>query len=258
MGTSGAFTGSASPEAKDLRDSIADWLSDQTGSPDPADQGSPAGMPSSTIGSGIGLWGRGSGGGGGGGASTGGGGSGGGGRSYGGVGRTVGRVSGPAGRAGSIARAYVAGDRGALEAAGLSYDELSRLGDPLEVGQRIADAAFDTLPDGSMADHEARLIVGDLIGWVLEASAGQEPSPEAVVRHTIELMVNRAILTEVGDSIRQEPDRAKREATTQDIRNSAKVWAARADLSATGATPAEISAAIEGGVAELVQIWESE
>jgi len=77
------------------------------------------------------LWNRGSGGGGGGGGASGSGGSGGGGagRSSGGPRGTVGRVAGPVGRASSIASAYAAGNRQAVEAAGLNYDELRALND---------------------------------------------------------------------------------------------------------------------------------
>lgn len=145
MGTSGAFGGSGGKDAKDLRDNIADWLTDAP-APAPAGDGDAASddgagalgvpglpglptpnidlLPTIRI-----LTGRGGGsdgpGGGGGGAS----GGAGGGRSSGGARRSVGATSRAAGRAGALARAYASGDRVSLERAGLNYDDLLSLGD---------------------------------------------------------------------------------------------------------------------------------
>jgi hypothetical protein len=269
MGTSGAFKGSGGKDAGDLRDAIAGWLGDDAGSDSPAptspatdsssaNDGSPSNpLSPSSIAPVIGMWktgSRGSGGGGGGGA---GGGSGvsGGGRSSGGVRRTVARVSGPAGRASSLARAYSTGNREALEAAGLNYDALRALNDPLEVGQRIAEVAFDTQADSTLEDSEARMIVAELISWILESPTDQPPAPDAIVRHSIELMIAQSALLEVGDTIRQEKNQAKRHEAEAEVRRAAQVLAAQVTLSGTGATSAEISTAIENGVAQLKEIY---
>lgn len=275
MGTSGAFKGSGGKDAGDLRDAIAGWLGDEGGSDSPtptspaadpasANDGSPANpLSPSSIAPVIGMWktgSRGSGGGGGGGAGgggTAGGGSGGSssGRSSGGVRRTVARVSGPAGRGSSLARAYSTGNREALEAAGLNYDALRALNDPLEVGQRIAEVAFDTKADSTLEDSEARMIVAELISWIIEAPSDQPPAPDEIVRHSIELMIAQSALLEVGDTIRQEKNPTKRHEAEAEVRRAAQVLAGQVTLSGTGATSAEISTAIENGVAQLKEIY---
>lgn len=266
MGTSGAFKGSGGKDAGSLRDAIAGWLGDDAGadpanSNDPsADGGSTNPLSPSVISSVIGMWksgSRGSGGGGGGeGGAAGGGSAGsGGGRSSGGVRRSVARVSGPAGRAGSLARAYSTGNREALESVGLNYDVLRALNDPLEIGQRIAEVAFDTQADSTLEDSEARMIVAELVSWILEAPDDRPPAPDEIVRHSIELMIAQSALLEVGDTIRQEKNQAKRHEAEAEIRRGAKVLASQVTLGETGATSGEITKAIENGVAQLKEIY---
>lgn len=267
MGTSGAFKGSGGKDAGDLRNAIAGWLGDDAGSDSPnsndpsADGGSTNPLSPSAISSVIGMWksgsrGSGSGGGGGGGGAAGGGSAGsGGGRSSGGVRRSVARVSGPAGRASSLARAYSTGNREALESAGLNYDVLRALNDPLEIGQRIAEVAFETQADSTLEDSEARMIVAELVSWILEAPDDRPPAPDEIVRHSIELMIAQSALLEVGDTIRQEKNQAKRHEAEAEIRRGAQVLASQVTLGGTGTTSAEITAAIEGGVAQLKEIY---
>lgn len=272
MGTSGAFGGSGGKDAKDLRDNIADWLTD---TPTPA---APAGEGDAAPGDGAGapgipgapgaprpnidllpairiLTSRGGGsdapGGGGGGAS------GGtvGGRSSGGARRSVGSASRAAGRAGALARAYASGDRASLERAGLNYDDLLSLGDMVAVGTRIVEAAFDAQADSTVADDESRETVAEIVEWILEAPTGQTPSPDDIVRRSIELIIANVTLTEVGDRIRAESSRDKRQAAEQDIRDAAEIYASQATLANTGASEREIATAIEGGIKELGQIF---
>ena len=264
MGTSASFTGSGGKDAKSLRDSISDWLGDSPSpeaSPSDATTGTPgpiAVTPSfdpSKLAPMLRLWNRGGAGGGGGGGGAGGGESGDSGRSSGGPRRTVARLSGPAGRASSIASAYSAGNREAVEAAGLDYDELRALADPLEIGQRIAAVAFETQPDGTIEDAEARLIVAELVGWIMEAPPESAPQPDDIVRRTIELMIVNGTLSEVGATIRKEKDKAKRIGLEGEIRAGAEVLASKVTLNGTGASAAAISQAIERGVAQLIAIY---
>lgn len=274
MGTSGAFKGSGGADAGNLRDSISSWLDDapaavgsqepNQANPDvqsPGEQGNvhpaPAGLDPASLAPMIRLWRRGGGGDGPGGGGGGGGGAGTkGGRSSGGPKRTVGRVAGPAGRASSIARAYAAGDRATLESSGLNYDELRALNDPLEVGKRIADAAFETQPDGSIEDSEARIIVSELVAWMMDVPEDSPRQPDEIVRHTIEQMIIQGTINEVGSTIRRENDRAKRRAVEAEIRSAAAVMASQATLNASGASAAEISAAIESNVTLLSSFYE--
>ena len=259
MGTSGAFKGSGGKDASDLRDSIADWLGDAaTPAPAPApDGGVPVPgvdlRPAIRILSGGGRGGDGPGGGGGG--ARGGGGTGGTGRSGGGARRSVGTTSRAAGRAGALARAYASGDRAVLQNAGLNYDELRALGDVVSIGTKIVEAAFDSRADSSLADDESREVVAEIVEWILDAPAGQTPSPDDIVRRSIELIIADATLTEVGDTIRSEPSQEKRKEAEQEIRDAAEIYASQVTLASTGPSEQEIAAAIAGGIDELGRIF---
>ncbi|QYF96834.1 hypothetical protein [Microbacterium sp. PAMC21962] len=146
------------------------------------------------------------------------------------------------------------GERAPLEAAGLDLDELRALDDPLEVRRRIVEAAFESEPDSTIADGEARLIVADLVTWTLETPR----DPAQIVRHTVELMIARSILTEVGDRIRQEPRAALRRSAEDEIRLAAKAWAMRFDVAAVTLDGPSISAAVQTGVTDLLAIYGDE
>lgn len=271
MGTSGAFKGSGGADAGSLRDSISGWLDDgpagsnaadgdaaDSESADPRHRAPLPGLDPASLAPVIRLWRRGGGGDGPGGAAGGGGSGRSSGRSSGGPRRSVGRVAGPAGRASAMARAYVAGDRVGLERSGLSYDELRALNDPLEIGKRITDAAFDTQPDGSIEDSEARIIVSDLVAWMMTAPEGNPRHPDEIVRHTIELMIFQGTVNEVGSMIRAEKDRNKRRAIEAEIKSAAAVMASQVPLGDLGTTPAEISQAIETNVTLLSSFYGDE
>ncbi|MBF6513003.1 hypothetical protein IU421_01755 [Nocardia cyriacigeorgica] len=256
MGTSGSFGGSGGKDAKDLRDSIADWLDDDT-STDQAAAGQP-GDPRKIdlLRPMIRILANSRGGGGGGGVGSTGGSSGGGGVRSGGVTRSVQRTSRVAGRAGSLASAYATGDRATLAAAGLNYDELAALGDPLEVGSRIAKTALDSQSDGTFESGEERVIVAELIAWIIDSPAGDVPAPEDIARKSIELIIAECTLSEVSDALRSgDMSAAERRQAEQEIRDSAGVLATKATLSATGATEAEITKAIREGIDRLAQIY---
>lgn len=266
MGTSGAFGGSGGKDAKDLRDNIADWLTDAKVPTPVADGGATSGgnvapdvavptvdlRPTIRIltaggGSGEGLGGGGSS------ASSGGGGTGG--RSNGGARRSVGSTSRAAGRAGALARAYASGDRAALERAGLNYDVLLSLGDMVAVGTHIVEAAFESQADSTLADDESRETVAEIVEWILEAPADQIPTPDDIVRRSIELIITNATLTEVGDRVRAESSREKRRAAEQEIRDAAEVYASQVTLTVTGASGQELAHAIQSGIQELGRIF---
>lgn len=273
MGTSGAFGGSGGKDARDLRHAIVDWLDDAPlGSPTPQGDQTPGGPPEQTgdqprrqdprpgidIGPAIRVLLRGRGGGrsdgpGGGGGGVRGGGSG---RSQGGASRSVGGISKAAGRAGRLALAYSAGDRAPLEGAGLNYEALLALGDPIAVGIKIVEAAFEAQPDSTIEDAEARDIVAAVVEWILESPADQAPTPDEVVRKTIETMIAEVTLTEVGDKIRSTGAtyEARRSAETM-VRDVAEEYARQVTLSSTGASEQEIAAAIENGIRELGRIF---
>lgn len=264
MGTSGAFGGSGGKDAKDLRDNIADWLTDAPAAPAEDGEAAPHGdgvpgdpLPNVDLSPTIRiLTARGGGdspGGGGGGVSSGAAGAGG--RSSGGARRSVRSTSRAAGRAGALARAYASGDRASLARAGLNYDELLSLGDMVAVGTRIVEAAFESQADSTLSDDESRETVAEIVEWILEAPANQIPTPDDIVRRSIELIITNVTLTEVGDRIRAESSREKRRAAEQEIKDAAEVYASQVTLAGTGASEQEIAAAIEGGISELGQIF---
>lgn len=268
MGTSGSFGGSGGRDAADLRDAIADWI-DGGDAADESTDGTPRQdverpdlfgpnridlTPALRVllHSRSGSGGADGPGGGGGGAARGGSG----GRSSGGVNRSVGRVSRAAGRAGRLAVAYAAGDRTTLAGAGLNYDELRALGDPVSVGIKIVEAAFETQADSTIDDSEARDIVAGVVEWILEQPDGQPPSPEDVVRKSIEITIAEVTLTEVAAHINESgatPERRRQ--TEQAIRDLAAEMASQANLTPAGATEREMASAIANGVRDLGTIY---
>lgn len=275
MGTSGAFGGSGGKDAKNLRESIADWLTDKPAS-GPA-QVAPlegeglrtetSGIPAPGVGlpqlgaidlrSVIRFLNRGRDGG----DGPSGGGAGGdvatrsGGRSSGGARRSLGATSKAAGRAGAIAYAYMAGDSAFLQFLGLNYHDLLGLSDMVAVGTKIVQAAFNAPANGTIEDDESRGIVAEIVGWILESPEEQTPTPDDIVRRSIEVIIAEVTLTEVGDRIRSEPSREKRRAIEQEIRDAAEVYASQVTLTNTGASEQEMAKAIEGGIRELGRIF---
>lgn len=276
MGTSGSFGGSGGKDARDLRDNIAKWL-DEPGEPGPANgqgTGVPSGddRPSDSSPSRppdqrprvdlspalrVLLRPRGRGGadgpgGGGGGARSGGAGS----RTFGGASRSVGRVSKAAGRAGHLALAYSSGNREALREAGLNYDELRSLGDPVAIGIKIVEAAFESQSDSTVTDAEERDIVAGVVEWILEQPGERPPTPEEVVRKSIETTIAETALTEVSATVYAKAASAeKRRSLERQIRDVAAEYAAQATLTPTGATEREMSRAIEAGIRDIGRIF---
>ncbi|WP_434969649.1 hypothetical protein [Microbacterium sp. bgisy207] len=276
MGTSGSFGGSGGKDAGDLRDNIAAWL-DAAGGPgaadgadtsgadgadhasDPPRPGTPA-QPRVDLGPALrvllnsrGRGGRsdGPGGGGGGGAR-----GGGGGRSSGGATRSVGRVSRAAGRAGRLALAYSSGNREALREAGLNYDELQSLGNPVAIGLKIIEATFESQADSTVADAEERDIVATVVEWILEQPADHPPTPEDVVRKSIETTIAETALTEVSATIyAKDASFEKRRSLERQIRDVAAEYAAQATLNPAGATEQQMAQAIQNGIRDIGQIF---
>lgn len=271
MGTSGSFGGSGGKDARDLRDNIAEWL-DGSGLPgaindadaDPSNSGesSSSTLPAPGVGIDLGpalrllLRPRGGGGGDGLGSGSGGGMGGGGGRSSGGATRSVGRVSRAVGRAGRLAMAYSTANREVLRQAGLNYDELRSLGDPIAIGIKIVEAAFSAPADSTIADAEERYIVADVVAWILEQPDGQPPTPEEVVRKSIEMTIVETALTEVSSTVyAKDVSYEKRHSVEQQIRDVAAEYAAQASLSPVGATEQEMAKAIETGIRDIGMIF---
>lgn len=197
MGTSSSFKGSKSSDAKDLRDAISEWFGEYESDSDDANLSVSEALPPRTdkavqprvtfdpskLAPMVRLWKKGGGGGSSGailgGVAIGSGGN----RTNSGPQRSVSRVAGAAGRAGVLAAAYAGGERQTLEVAGLNYDQLRSLNDPLQVGQIIVETAFSAQADGSIEDSEARLIVSEVVAGILDGT--QSSDPVDIVRRTI-------------------------------------------------------------------------
>jgi hypothetical protein len=276
MGTSGAYAGAGGRAGRDISAGASEWIDslagdgavgDLSGNQPRGDTASdadtpsavrqPAELPPRLVSGALGLLrprsarGAGSGGGGGGGG-PGRGGAGGGGA---GLRRSSAAMAGSAGRAGAAAYAYVTGDRAGLAALGLDFDRLRALGDPIEVTQRIVDAACGQLSGGSLESHEERYVAATVAEWVFEQTeGGSAPSPEEIARHSIAVIVAEVLATEINESLSRQPEAVAALAESELI-EAAEILAGRAELSVNGAMPEELSRAIEDGIQTLRQIY---
>ncbi len=270
MGTSASYSGSGSKPAKDLRQEIAEWLDSQSQQETPQqpdddkqpDAPSPVTIPSEVLMPSISLLrpssgGRGkSGGGTGGGASSGSDEIGGRSRSGGGAQRSVRKSAAIAGRAAAAAYAFKQGDREALEKLGLSFDELQKIDNPLDLINKIVDAACDAQDDSTVSGYEQRTVAAEVADWVITQSEnGGEPSAQDIVRKSIACIVTEVIASETGEMLRQgEWSQDVTAKFDQELRESAEVLADQAKLSVNGVTDKEFSKAIENGIETLRKI----
>ncbi|MEV7931342.1 hypothetical protein [Curtobacterium sp. NPDC089185] len=165
-------------------------------------------------------------------------------------------MSRAAGRAGRLALAYSSGNREALREAGLNYDELQGLGDPVAIGLKIIEAAFESQADSTVAGAEERDIVASVVEWILEQPADQPPTPEDVVRKSIETTIAETALTEVSaTAYAKDASFEKRRSLERQIRDVAAEYAAQATLNSRGATEQQMAQAIENGLRDIGQIF---
>jgi len=181
----------------------------------------------------------------GGGGSAGGGGGGG---QGGGPGRSVGGSATTAGRAATAAYAFRTGDSATLDQLGLDFAELAGLGDPFEITRRIVEAACGPIGESTIEDHEQRLVAADVAEWVLTQGGEQPPTPEEIVRHTIELVISEAVLSETGKILSKS---GQAQLAEGEIRDAAEAIVAREDIPAEGVSEAQFTDAIERGIETL-------
>lgn len=276
MGTKGSYTGGGGAAGGDLRQEITNWLDSPPPSlpgddrepldrPPPENRPERPPLPPESLLPTIGLFrprpsgggdGPGGMGGGGGGVSPG---AGGGGRG-GGAQRSTARSSSRAGRAAAAAYALRTGNATALAELGLDYDRLRASDDPIDVTRQIVSAVCGPLPDGTIEDDEERRAAAEIAQWVLEANeGGAPPDPSEIVREAIATLIFEAATTETAATLRNSDHSvAITLETERQMRNTARVLADRAELTATGPTPAELERAIEQGIETLRAIWKSE
>jgi hypothetical protein len=184
------------------------------------------------------------------------GGTGGGGRPRGGAQRSAVRSARSAGRAGAAAYAYRTGDADALRELGLDYDTLRASGDSIEIAHLIVEAACES-SDGTIDSEERRRVAAAVALWVLEENqSGAPPELDEIARFTLAEILFEAMSAETAAKIRdgKRPAWASAEGQRQ-MRRAAQALAQRANLSPSGATPAELERAIEQGMETLRAIW---
>src|SRR5699024_10536310 len=137
--------------------------------------------------------------------------------------------------------AYSSGNRDALREAGLNYDELKALGDPLDIGIKIVETACEAQSGSTIADDEERSIVAEVVDWILQYSDDRLPTPEEVVRKSIATTIAQVALTEATATIYSaSSSRQERQNLEQEIVDVAAAYAAQARLTSTGATEQEM------------------
>lgn len=276
MGTSGAYTGAGGKPGRDISTGVGEWIDGLGGGSDggagggtPVDGAPPSDRPPAelpprliegllsllrpSIASG--------------GSSEGPGGSGGGrrgrqtssriGAGGGGAGlrRNTTQVSGSAGRAGAAAYAYATGDRATLQSLGLDYDTLRQLGDPIEITRRLVEAACGPLSNGTLEEHEERYVAASVAEWVLQQTeAGSAPTPEEIARYSIATVIAEVLATEINHDLQEHPESVA-EVAESELFSAAEIVASKAELSVEGASPEELSEAIESGIETLREIY---
>lgn len=265
MGTKGSYSGGGGAAGAAIRDGLDDWLASLPGDPErpvPASNDSITPtkqvlrvLPPITAASvlpAVGLF-----------RSSRGGGAdgpgGGGGRAGGGVAqRSAAASASAAGRGAAAAYAYRTGDADTLRELGLDYDELRANPDWVDVASRIAQAVCEDLPQGTIEDDELRVVVGDLVAWVLETGTPDLPlAPDEIAREALSRVLAGAYLTETAAKLNQAPlTRHERARTEREIRAACDEVAAQAQLSATAPTFQQFTVAVEQGLESLRLIYE--
>lgn len=271
MGTKGSYTGGGGKPGKDLRDNLEDWLDlfpdgpptppqpTPPDAPPPERPDVPALTPQQLLPA-LGLFrprGGGGGDGPGGGGTAGGGGVGGTPGTGGGAQRSVASASRTAGRAAAAAYALRTGNVAVLQELGLDYESLRNNPDVADVARQIMVAACGPLPDGTIEEEEQRVVAALVAQFGLETNAnGVPPSPEEIVRESIACIIFEAASNETAAMLHdgKRPFWATAEAERL-MRETAQALALRANLSASGPTPAEFSEAIARGIETMRAIW---
>lgn len=181
------------------------------------------------------------------------------GSSRGGARRSVVKSASTAGRAAAASYAFRTGNREILRDLGLDYDDLTGK-DPIFITQKIVEAACGPFTNSTIEDDERRHVAAEVAQWVLEENeGGAPPEPEEIVRETIALIIFEAITTETAAQIREYGRKTwVNHESERQIRETAKAYAQRINLSGTGLSAEEFARAIEQGIEMLRNIWEGQ
>lgn len=246
MGTSSSYKGSTGKIPRAMREGFEDWAKSQS-------KAEKSDIPANVVAQAlrIPLYSRGSGGGGGAGGST----SGGAGGRQSSPQRTVGSYARTAGRAAELARAFRAGDREAIERAGLDFDALSQLTSRAEIVRAIVDVVCAAQTASDIASEEQRAIAGKLVDWMMDDSLNSElPDAAETAEHAIGLIAAEIFISEAGDTLVGNDD-VSRDELIDGINETSQVLAAQANLASGATDAASIEKAITKGVRALRKIY---
>jgi hypothetical protein len=245
VGTSSSYKGSSSRVSTALRDGVDSWSQSQTnGTKTPVPErvvaqalNIPVFPRSSGSGSGVGGIG----------AGGGGGRQGGGGKKQSAPRRDARAYASTASRAASIARAFREGDRETLEKAGLDFDRLSSLPTRAELVRAILDIVCGADMGSDIPAEEQRDIAAHLLDWMLDTDLNPTPPDAAATsEHAIGFIIAEMFLSEAGEFT--STDGVSRQEFIDGVHETSQILAARSNLSATGASQADIDRAIQKGL----------
>jgi hypothetical protein len=263
MGTKGSYSGGGGAAGDTVREGLDDWLASL-----PGDGGAPVAVPDGNYaGSGqpspvsnalsaaarvlptIALF-----------RSARGGGSSGRQRTSGSsqLGRSAATSASAAGRGAAAAYAYRTGDAQMLREIGLDYDALRANANIFDVANQIAQKVCEDLPPGTIETDELLHVVGDLAEWLMKTDlVGAAPSPGQIAEEAVALILAEAYLVETAAKLNDKGMSGQERAAFEDgIRQACEELASQANLSPSGPTAAEFTAAIENGLEYLRSLYE--
>jgi len=169
--------------------------------------------------------------------------------------RNVSSYARTAGRAAELAHAYRAGDREALERAGLDFDALSRLSSHAEVVRAIVEAVCAAQTTSDIASEEQRQIAGNLVDWMLDDSLNAElPDGAEIAEYAIGLIAAEIFISEQGDSLVGTDD-VPRDELIERINETSQALASKANLAASSSDADSLAKAITRGIRALRRIY---
>jgi hypothetical protein len=174
------------------------------------------------------------------------------------LGRSAATSASAAGRGAAAAYAYRTGDAQTLRELGLDYDALRANPNIFDVANQIAQKVCEDLPPGTIETEELLYVVGNLAEWLMETdAAGVAPSPGQIAQEAVALILAEAYLVETAAKLNDKGMSGQERAAFEDgIRQACEELASQANLSPSGPTAAEFTAAIENGLEYLRSLYE--
>jgi hypothetical protein len=172
--------------------------------------------------------------------------------------RSAALSSGLAGRGAAAAYAYRTGNADTLRELGLDYEALRSNPNVIDVVYQITQKICGDLPPGTIDTEEQVRVVADIAEWIVTTDVnGGPPSPAEIAVETLAVVLNWAYLTTTAAELNtKDLAGGERTAFEADVRAACEELAVQADLSPTGATPSEFTAAIEHGLEFLQAVYE--